>query len=90
VVVQRRMKPSDFHHVNAKIFENRQFLREIKVHPVLKLLGQLTNSFLKPPTNNLQCSPPCAKFMCGRCANIAFYGMGKTLYDSQQVVKELQ
>jgi hypothetical protein len=53
VVLQRRMKPSDFHHVNVKIFENRQFLREIKLNPVLKLLGQLTNSFLKPPTNNL-------------------------------------
>ncbi len=90
MVVQRKMKPSDFHHVNAKIFENRQFLREIKLHPVVKLLGQLTNSFLKPPTNNLKCSPPCAKFMCQRCANVAFYGMGRCYMIHNQLVKELQ
>jgi hypothetical protein len=49
VVVQRRMKPSDFHHVNVKIFENRQFLREIKLNPVLKLLGSAHKFIFETP-----------------------------------------
>jgi hypothetical protein len=64
-----------FSYVNVKIFEKGLLLREIKLQPVLRLLGQLTNSFLEPPTNNLQCSPPCAKFMCKVCKYcILWYG----------------